>query len=81
MRYAILILFVILGIVVGLVLPYYLQDSISDAGFTFPAGSTSPASQHEISIPTVLWFLRVLGICLGLIAILYFVLSRKKSEA
>ncbi len=74
MRYAVLILFLMLGTVVGFVLPYFLQDRFGGMGIT------TPASKHELSWTTVLWFLRILGMGFGLAAVLYFALSKHDLE-
>lgn len=74
MRYAILISLVILGIIVGVVLPNFLQDRFGGMGVT------TPTSKHEISWTTVLWFLRALGMGFGLVALLHFFLAKSDSE-
>jgi len=78
MRYAVLITFLILGIVVGIILPFFLQDRIADAGITLPSlpGSSSSANTHEISHQAIFWFLRGVGVCFALVAVWYFNLPR-----
>jgi hypothetical protein len=82
MRYAVLIIFLILGIVIGIILPYFLQERIADVGITLPSshGSTAPARTYQISDTAIFWFLRALGIGLGLIAVWFFALFRHDSE-
>lgn len=82
MRYTVLIIFLILGMVVGVILPYLLQDRIADVGITLLSlhGSTTPARTYQISDTAIFWFLRVLGICFGLVAFLIFALSKPGPE-
>jgi len=79
MRYA--IIFLILAIAVGVVLPYFLQDRLSGMGITLPTlrSSTSPAAEHRISGATVIWFLRALGVCFAAVAIFCFMSSQHET--
>jgi hypothetical protein len=80
MRYA--IGFLILAIVAGIVLPYFLQDRLVSMGVTLPTwrGSSSPAADHQISGDAVMRFLRVLGVCFALVAVFCFASSRRASR-
>jgi hypothetical protein len=80
MRYAIGIILLIVGIVIGVVLPYLLQDNIADVGITLPSFHSSTASTHQISNTSIFWFLRGFGICLGLVAVWLFTLSKDESK-
>ena len=81
MRYAIGIILLILGIAIGAVLPYLLQDRIADVGITLPSLHGSTASAYQISNMTIFWFLRVVGICFVLVAVWLFTLSKHDSES
>ena len=69
----------VLGLVVGLVVPYYLQDIISGAGIQLPQffWSKSPPIQFSVNIPV---FFRVMGIVLMLLAFVRFILVRGKGK-
>jgi len=75
------IIFLSLTIVLGVVLPYFLQDRFMGMGITLPTfrGSASPAREYQISETAVVWFLRVLGVCFALLAIYCFVSYRNES--
>jgi hypothetical protein len=72
------IIFLILAIAVGVVLPYLLQDRLSGMGITLPTlrGFASPAPEHRISGAAVIWFFRALGVCFAAVAIYCFTSSR-----
>jgi hypothetical protein len=72
------ITFLILAIVVGVLLPYFLQDRLSGMGITLPTlrGSTSPAPEHWISGAAFIWFLRALAVCFAVVAVFCFISSR-----
>jgi hypothetical protein len=56
----------ILGFVIGLVVPYFVQDLMSGAGVQLPQHwfSKSPPRTFSFSVPTVL---RIIGIALALL--------------
>ena len=76
------ITFAILAIVVGLVVPYLLHDRVVGMGITLPRlrGSSSPAPEHHVSGVAVMRFLRVLGVCLALLALFCFASSQLASR-
>jgi hypothetical protein len=65
----------ILGLVMGLVVPYFMQDIFSGAEVQLPQlwFSKSPPHSFSFSIPMVF---RVIGIILVLLAIIRFILVR-----
>jgi hypothetical protein len=65
----------ILGLVIGLAVPYFVQDIITGAGVQLPQlwFSKSPQRSFSFSIPMVF---RVIGIILVLLAIIRFILVR-----
>ena len=71
------ITFSILAVALGLVVPYLLQDRVVGMDITLPTlrSSNSPARELHISGDAVMRFLRVLGVCLVLIAALCFASS------
>jgi hypothetical protein len=71
--------FLILAILTGIVLPYFLQDRLVGMGITLPTwrGSTSAAVDHQISGDAVMRILRVLGVCFALVAVICFAASRR----
>jgi hypothetical protein len=75
------IIFLILAIFVGVVLPYLLQDRFEGMSITLPTsrGSPSPAPERQISTTSVIWFLRGLGVCFALIAIPCFSSTRHQA--
>ena len=75
------IIFLILAIVLGVVLPYFVQDRFVGMALTLPTfrGSASPAREFQISETALLWFLRGLGVCFALLAIYCFVSYRNES--
>ena len=83
MRYAVLISLLILGIAIGVILPYLLQDRIADAGVTLPSlhGSTASVRTCQISNTAIFWFLRVSGIGFALVAVGFFTLSKHDSKS
>jgi|SRR5882724_11404151 len=76
------ITFSILAIVAGLVVPYLLQDWVVSMGIKLPTlwGSNSPAPEHHVSGDAVMRFLRVLGVCLALVALFCFASSQLASH-
>ena len=73
MKIALLLL--ILGLVMGLVVPYLVRDIFTGAGVQLPQFwfSKSPPRSFSFNIPMVL---RVVGIILVLLAIIRFILVR-----
>ena len=69
------IILLILGLVIGLVVPYLVRDIISGAGVQLPQlwFSKSPPRSFSFSVPVVL---RVIGIILVLLAIIRFISVR-----
>ena len=65
----------ILGLVMGLVVPYFVRDIFTGAGVQLPQlwFSKSPPRSFSFSIPVVL---RVIGIILVLLAIIRFISVR-----
>jgi hypothetical protein len=65
----------ILGLVIGLAVPYFVQNIITGAGVQLPQlwFSKSPPRSFSFSIPMVF---RVIGIILVLLAIIRFILVR-----
>ncbi len=65
----------ILGLVVGLVVPYYVREIFTGAGIQLPQFwfSKSPPRSFSFSVPVVL---RVFGIILVLLAIIRFISVR-----
>lgn len=72
------IIFLILAIAVGVVLPYLLQDRLLGMGITPPTlrGSTAPAREHRVSGAAVIRFFRALGVCFAAVAIFCFISFR-----
>ena len=70
-------LLLVLGLIVGLVVPYFVRDIFSGAGVQLPQFwfSKSPSRSFSFSIPTVF---RVVGIVLVLLAIIRFILVRSR---
>ena len=70
MKIAILLL--VLGLVIGIVVPYYLRDIYGGGGIQFSQffWSKSPPKSISFDFPAVL---RVLGIILGILAIIRFI--------
>jgi len=68
-------LLLVLGLVVGLLVPYFVRDIFSGAGVQLPQFwfSKSPPRSFSFSIPMVF---RVVGIVLVLLAIIRFILVR-----
>jgi len=68
-------LLLILGLVVGFVVPYFLRDIFSGAGIVLPQFwfSKSPPRSFSLNIPMIF---RVVGIILVLLAIIRFILVR-----
>ena len=69
------LILLILGLVMGLVVPYFVQDIFTGAGVQLPQFwfSKSPPRSFSFSIPVVF---RVIGIILVLLAILRFIYVR-----
>ena len=69
------LLLLILGLVVGLVVPYYLREIFAGADITLPQlwFSRSPPRSFSLDIPMIC---RVVGIVLVLLAIIRFILVR-----
>ena len=65
----------ILGLVMGLVVPYYVRESFTGAGIQLPQFwfSKSPPRSFSFSVPIVF---RVIGIILVLLAIFRFISVR-----
>jgi hypothetical protein len=68
-------LLLVLGLVAGLVVPYFVQDIFSGTGVQLPQFwfSKSPPRSFSFSIPMVF---RVVGIVLVFLAIIRFILVR-----
>jgi hypothetical protein len=68
------IILLILGLVIGLVIPYFVQDIITGAGVELKGFWFSKSPQNfSFSVPVVL---RVIGIILVLLAIIRFIVVR-----
>jgi hypothetical protein len=66
-------LLLILGLVVGFVVPYFLRDIFSGAGVQLPQLWFSSPPTFSLNVPMIF---RVVGIVLVLLAIIRFILVR-----
>lgn len=71
----IVLILLMMGLIVGLVVPYLLRDIVSGAGIQLPRfiWSKSPPRTFQFSVPVVC---RIAGITLVLLAALRFIIVR-----
>ena len=65
----------VVGLVLGLVVPYFIQDTVSGAGIQLPSfpWSNTPPQSYSFSVPVVL---RVIGAIFVTLAIVRFIWVR-----
>jgi hypothetical protein len=65
-------IFLILAALTGIAFPHFLRGKLTAVSIVLPRrqNSATPAPEHRISGTAVIWFLRGLGVCLALVAVL-----------